>query len=46
MEERAFLCQISEKDWKISRVKGVYGNREKSVKKGEVKYLPEKLCNR
>jgi len=25
----AFICQISEKDWNISREKGVYGNREK-----------------
>jgi len=25
----AFICQISEKDWNLSRTKGVYGNREK-----------------
>jgi len=25
----AFICQISEKDWNVSRTKGVYGNREK-----------------
>ncbi|RJS89848.1 hypothetical protein CW705_06940 [Candidatus Bathyarchaeota archaeon] len=42
MGGRAFLCQISEKDWKISRIKGVYGNREGSVKKGAIKYFDEK----
>ena len=31
----AFLCQISEIDWRVSRKIGVYGNREGSERKGK-----------
>ena len=31
----AFICQISEKDWIVSRRVGVYGNREGSERKGK-----------
>jgi hypothetical protein len=41
MGGRAFLCQISEDDWYISRVLGVYGNREGSERKGKVRYFGE-----
>ena len=36
---RAFLCQISEEDWEISRCIGVYGNREGTERSGEIKYF-------
>ncbi|MEM0007992.1 MAG: hypothetical protein QXR89_07000 [Candidatus Bathyarchaeia archaeon] len=39
MSDRAFLCQISEGDWEISRYIGVYGNREGSERKGEIQYF-------
>jgi hypothetical protein len=32
----AFVCQISEKDWFVSREIGVYGNREGSEREGRV----------
>ncbi len=41
MRGRAFLCQISEDDWSISRVIGVYGNREGSERKGKVQYFDD-----
>jgi hypothetical protein len=39
VKERAFICQISEEDWEVSRSIGVYGNREGSERKGEPKYF-------
>jgi hypothetical protein len=39
MNERAFICQISEEDWIVSRSIGVYGNREGSERRGEAKYF-------
>jgi hypothetical protein len=39
VSERAFICQISEEDWIVSRSIGVYGNREGSERKGKVKYF-------
>ena len=41
MKERAFICQISEEDWKISRSIGVYGNREGSERGGSVRYFED-----
>lgn len=35
----AFICQISEVDWQVSRRIGVFGNREGSDRRGEVKYF-------
>jgi len=35
----AFICQISEKDWRVSRKIGVYGNREGSERNGKVVYF-------
>lgn len=38
----AFICQISETDWLVSRKIGVYGNREGSVNRdGEVVYFAD-----
>lgn len=39
MDERAFICQISREDWKVSRSIGVYGNREGSERGGKIKYF-------
>lgn len=39
MNNRAFICQVSEEDWFVSRKVGVYGNREGSEKRGEIKYF-------
>lgn len=39
MGNRAFLCQISGRDWEISRCIGVYGNREGSERKGKIQYF-------
>jgi len=36
-----FICQISETDWLISRKIGVYGNREGSVRNGEIVYFAD-----
>jgi len=35
----AFICQISEIDWLVSRKIGVYGNREGSERNGKVVYF-------
>ncbi len=35
----AFICQISEVDWLVSREIGVYGNREGSETNGEIVYF-------
>jgi hypothetical protein len=37
----AFICQISESDWLISREIGVYGNREGSERSGEIVYFAD-----
>ena len=39
MKQRAFICQISEKDWLVSREIGVYGNREGSEREGKIRYF-------
>jgi hypothetical protein len=39
VNERAFICQISEEDWIVSRSIGVYGNREGSERKGKPEYF-------
>lgn len=36
---RAFICQISEEDWLVSREIGVYGNREGTERKGKMQYF-------
>jgi len=41
VKERAFICQISEEDWKISRSIGVYGNREGSERGGRLRYFED-----
>lgn len=38
----AFICQISETDWLVSRKIGVYGNREGSERNGKVTYFAKK----
>lgn len=38
----AFICQISEPDWQVSREVGVYGNREGSERSGELEYFKDK----
>jgi hypothetical protein len=35
----AFICQISENDWLVSREKGIYGNREGSEREDEVVFF-------
>ena len=35
----AFICQISEVDWLVSRHNGVFGNREGSDRGGKVRYF-------
>jgi hypothetical protein len=37
----AFICQISETDWLISRKIGVYGNREGSERNGKIVYFAD-----
>jgi len=37
----AFICQISETDWLISREIGVYGNREGSERNGKTAYFAD-----
>jgi len=37
----AFICQISEMDWLVSRKIGVYGNREGSERNGEARYFAD-----
>jgi len=35
----AFICQLSQIDWAVSREVGVYGNREGSEREGEIRYF-------
>jgi len=35
----AFICQLSQIDWTISREVGVYGNREGSEREGKLRYF-------
>lgn len=37
----AFICQISETDWLVSRKIGVYGNREGSERNGKIVYFAD-----
>lgn len=39
IKQRAFICQISEKDWLVSREIGVYGNRKGSEREGKIRYF-------
>ena len=33
----AFLCSISERDWEITRIKGIYGNKAGTIREGSYK---------
>jgi len=39
MPNHAFICQISEEDWLLSREIGFYGNREGSERRGGIRYF-------